>query len=205
MSGAIEISNLEATTLLIPIKGRTPLIVHNFGEKARKMILDNQQGKKTKQKEFRNPEQEYLNSLYRMGDDRYGFPVTGFKAATVGAARFYGGAIKMTELRQFLFFGGEITPHDPQMLVEIFGEHAMREDVVKIGSGISDLRYRAYFPEWSATLTVTFIKNSLSKESVVSLINAGGLGCGVGEWRPQRNGHFGTYEVDVTKQINVIE
>lgn len=201
----IYIARLKAATLLIPIKGTTPLIVHNFSQKSKQMMLDSQQGKKTP-KEKRDPHQEFSNSLYRLEGGGYGFPASGFKAATVGAARFYGKTvITMTDLRQFLFFHGIVTPEDPQILVQIHGEPQMREDVVRIGKGVADLRYRAEFREWSAVLQVTYMTNALARDSVISLVNAGGMGCGIGEWRPQKNGQFGTYEVDTTKEIQKVE
>lgn len=111
MSGAIQINKLAAETLLIPIVGTTPLIVHNWSEKAKRQMLDAQQGKKTP-KQFKDPEADYLASLYHMefddGRRGFGFPAVAFKAATVGAARFYGKDVKMTELRQFMFFRGSL-------------------------------------------------------------------------------------------------
>jgi hypothetical protein len=127
-----------------------------------------------------------------------------FKSATVGAARFYGKDVRMTDLRQFLFFKGQLSDADPQPLAVIDGEPRMREDVVRIGMGSSDLRYRPEFPEWSTQLEVTYVQSSLTRESVLSLIDAGGLGVGIGEWRPEKRGDFGTYKVDPTRDIQVI-
>lgn len=206
---AIYIDKIDTETLLIPIVGTAPLIVHNFGEKSKRQMLEAQQGRK-KAKELRDPEGEYLSSLYRLVDEggveTYGFPVTAFKAATVGAARFYGKQLKMTELRQFMFFRGVLTPGDPQQLVPLEGEPRMREDVVRLaGMGRpADLRYRAEFPVWGAVLEVTYVRTSLARESVLSLVNAGGLGVGVGEWRPEKRGEFGTFEVDPGREIQVI-
>lgn len=203
----IEIRQIASRTIVVPIIGTSPLIVHNFGAKARRQMLDGMQGKKSP-KEHRDPQAEYLASMYRMalpeGGEAHGFPVVGFKAATVGAARFYGGAVKMTELRQFLFMRGQLTKADPQQLVRIEGEPQMREDVVRISMGKTDLRYRAEFPEWRAELTVTYVKTGLSQSSVLSLIDAGGLGVGVGEWRPERRGEFGTYQIDLDREVQVI-
>jgi hypothetical protein len=188
----VEITKIASETLLVPIVGTMPLIVHNFSEKSKRQMLDAQQGRKTP-KQHRDPEAEYKASFYYTKDG-YGFPVTAFKAATVGAARFYGKDVKMTELRQFIFMRGEISEKDPQALVEIVGEPRMREDIVRLGgmSRSADLRYRPEFPEWSVILEVTYVTSSLSRESVLSLIDAGGLGIGVGEWRPEKRGEFGT-------------
>lgn len=210
MTNPMEIRKIGTTRLLIPIVGTAPLIVHNFSEKSKRQMLEAQQGKKSP-KEARDPQSEYEAAFYRIHDegnpDRYGFPVTAFKAATVGAARFYGKDVKMTELRQFMFFNGIYTKADPQQLVEIVGEPEMREDVVRLGgmSRSADLRYRPMFPEWSAVLDVRYVTSALSEGSVLSLIDAGGLGIGVGEWRPEKRGEFGTYTVDPNSDITILK
>ncbi|MBF6368374.1 hypothetical protein IU469_22010 [Nocardia puris] len=210
MTDQIEIAKIGTTTMAVPIVGTAPLIVHNFSEKSKRQMLEAQQGKKSP-KEVRDPQAEYEASFYRIatesGPDQYGFPVTAFKAATVGAARFYGKDVKMTELRQFLFLHGILTKADPQQLVPIVGEPEMREDIVRLGgmSRSADLRYRPMFPEWSAVLRVTFVSSALSESSVLSLIDAGGLGIGVGEWRPEKRGEFGTYAVDQARDIEVLK
>jgi hypothetical protein len=54
-----------------------------------------------------------------------------------------------------------------------------------------------YWP-WTATLRVKYLASILNAESVIALVDAGGLG-GVGEWRPSApksfGGTMGTYEV----------
>lgn len=202
---AIEIDKIGAQTMRVPIIGTAPLIVHNWSEKAKRQMLDAQQGKK-KIKEVRDPQADYQSSLYRIATDdgdTYGFPVLAFKAATIGGARFYDKSVTMTMLRQCMFFKGVVTKADPAQLVPIIGEPRMREDVVRVGQG-TDLRYRAEFTNWSATLDITFVTSSLSENSVLSLIDAGGMGVGVGEWRPQRSGEYGTYRVDINKTIEVV-
>ena len=209
MTDVITIDKIDTETLLIPIVGTSPLIVHNFSEKSKRQMLEAQQGKKSV-KQVRDPEAEYRASFYRLtredGSEVFGFPVTAFKAATIGAARFYGKSVRMTELRQFLFFKGLLSPSDPQQLVEIVGEPHMREDVVRLSgpSRSADLRYRPEFWPWSASLEVTYVKTSLSRDSVLSLVDAGGLGVGVGEWRPEKRGEFGTYKIDVDKGVEIV-
>lgn len=209
-AAAITIDRIAAETIRVPIVGTSPLIVHNFSEKSKRQMLDAQQGRK-KLKETRDPEAEYQAAFYRIVDPTdgtvtYGFPVTAFKAATIGAARFYGKDVSMTALRQMLFMRGILTDADPQQLVRIEGEPRMREDVVRLGgpSRSADLRYRPEFPTWSTVLEVTYVTSSISRQSVLSLIDAGGLGIGVGEWRPEKRGEFGTYAIDQSKQIEVI-
>lgn len=197
----IQIDKIGAETIRVPILGTTPLIVHRFSEKAKRQMLDNMQGRKSP-KEPKNPDAEYQAAFYRLKDGNPGFPVIAFKAATVGGARFYSG-VTMTALKQFIFLQGEVGD-DGRALCRIEGEPRMREDVVTVGRGGTDLRYRPEFPEWSTTLDVTYVTSALTRGSVLSLIDAGGMGVGVGEWRPEKDGDFGTYRIDPTREVEVI-
>lgn len=199
----VQIDKIGTETLLVPIIGTTPLIVHRFSEKAKRQMLDNMQGRKSP-KETKDPDAEYEAAFYRLKDDSYGFPVLAFKAATIGAARFYPrNAITMTALKQFVFFRGEPS-QDGQSMVRIDGVPRMREDVVRVGRGGTDLRYRPQFDEWSTTLEVIYVPTALTRSSILSLVDAGGLGVGVGEWRPEKDGEFGTYRIDPTKDVEVV-
>lgn len=200
-TAAVEIDRIDAETIRVPILGTTPLIVHRFSEKAKRKMLDNMQGRKSP-KEVKDPDAEYEGAFYRLKDGGYGFPVLAFKAATVGGARFYDKSVTMTSLRQIMFFRGEVGA-DGHSQARLVGEPQMREDVVRVGQG-TDLRYRPEFREWATTLDVTYVTSSITRGSVLSLIDAGGMGVGVGEWRPERKGDFGTYRVDPDKAVEVI-
>lgn len=194
----ISLQKIERDVVVIKIAGTAPLITHRWSEKAKEMMLRGQQGKRS-QKVAKDPLQDYESSLYQLGDG-YGFPVTAFKAATIDAARYFNG-IAMTQLRRGLFFAGE----GPDQLVRINGTPEPREDMVRVGMGTADIRYRAMFPEWSAELNITYVSGLLDMESVLALVDAGGLG-GVGEWRPGKSstGSFGTYGVVEGAQAAVI-
>lgn len=197
----IEIPHIDAETLIVPILGTSPLLIHRFSEKAKRQMLDAMQGRKTP-KQPKDPEAEYEAAFYRTHDGRYGMPVIAFKSATTGAARFFAG-ITMTLLRQVMFFRGEVGV-DGQQLAIIDGEPKMREDVVRVGNGGTDLRYRPEFSDWRTELRVTYVTSQLSQASVLSLIDAGGMGLGVGEWRPEKKGDMGTFMVDPDRDIQVL-
>lgn len=194
----IEIRHVDTETILVPIVGISPLIVHRFSEKAKRQMLDNMQGRKSP-KEIKDPQAEYEAAFYRLEDGTPGFPSLAFKAATVGGARFYSG-VTMTALKQYLFFTGD-PGNDGRAMTRIIGEPKLREDVVTVGRNGSDLRYRPEFKEWSAVLAVRYVTSALTQGSVLSLIDAGGMGVGVGEWRPEKNGDFGQYAIDTSKDI----
>lgn len=198
----IQIDRIALETIKIPIVGTAPLLMHRFSEKAKRQMLDAMQGRKTP-KQPKDPEAEFQAAFYRLEDGTPGFPVLAFKDATIGGARFYGKQVTMTALKQYLFFRGEMGD-DGRQLAKITGEATMREDVVRVGRGGTDLRYRPEFREWSTELTVTYVTSALTRDSVLSLVNAGGLGVGVGEWRPEKNGDFGTYLIDDGSEVEVL-
>lgn len=196
----ISINKIGTETLRIPIVGTTPLIVNRFPEKAKQEMLDRMTGR-AKPKKRKDPVADYEAALHRLKDGRYGFPALGFKAATVGGARYYGKDVSMVSLRQCLFFHGELGT-DGNQLVAIEGEPRMREDVVRLPA--ADLRYRPEFVEWRVALEVRYVTAILDRESVLSLVDAGGMGVGVGEWRPEKKGDFGCYQIDPTRDVEVI-
>jgi hypothetical protein len=74
-------------------------------------------------------------------------------------------------------------------------EPIMREDAVRNQTGVVDLRYRPMFENWGATIKVEFIPSILSLDSVISIVDAAGIG-GIGEWRPtapKSNGDYGRF------------
>lgn len=209
----VQIDRIASETIIVPIVGTSPLISHKWSEKMKRKMLDAMRGKKSP-KTVKDPEQEFADAAYRLDDGSYGIPAVAFKAATVGAARFYPkNDVTMTGLRQFVFVHG-IVGKDGTALVPIIDAAEdraeenhwprMREDVVRVARGGTDLRYRPEFWPWRVDLRVTYVTSALTRGSVLSLIDAGGLGVGVGEWRPEKKGDFGTYRVDASREIEVV-
>ncbi len=95
--------------------------------------------------------------------------------------------LKMTFLRGAFHIPGE--------LVKITGEPEPREDMVRIGMGTADIRYRGQFDPWSTDLGVTFNSRSISYEQLANLLVTAGFSVGVGEWRPERDGSYGMWEI----------
>lgn len=195
-NSTISLSRIKRETAIIEVAGTAPLIVHAWSQKAKQMMLAAQQGKKSP-KQSKDPKRDFEESRYLFADGSGdGFPVMAFKSATVkGGGRLFGKSVKMTELRQtFTFLSDGVSDAGLQLARLDVPEPVMREDMVRVGMGTADIRYRAEYTEWRATLRIQFIPSVIDLESVVALVDAGGTN-GVGEWRPEKNGSFGTYEV----------
>lgn len=204
----IIIPAIDIQTLQIMVKGVSPLIVHAWSHKAKQEMLDKQMKKATKAKSAKNPVADFIDSLYWIDgkpdkpyeqlteDDfaaavkngaRFGFPASAFKAATVAAAFRAGVTKNMVVMNGALHINGE--------LVEIHGTPHPREDMVRIAMGTADIRYRGQFDDWRACFQVSYNAGVLSADQVVNAINLGGYACGIGEWRPEKGGEFGMYQI----------
>jgi hypothetical protein len=74
----------------------------------------------------------------------------------------------------------------------------MREDSVKIGSGlnkVASLAYRAQFTVWAIRLTAKFNPEILPPEALAFLVQEAGLASGLGEWRNEKKGVFGSFHL----------
>lgn len=179
---------LNINLLTFGLKGTTPLICHAWDPKTKQQMLDKQQKKAAQPRAAKNPEEQYNNSLYRTSDGGYGFPAVAFKAAAVRAGTLAG--MKMTETRQMF----RILPDDGD-LVRIEGEPSMREDMVRVQQS-ADIRYRGEFKQWSVVLTVQYDADVITEEQIVNLFARAGFAVGVGEWRMEKNGNFGCFEIN---------
>ena len=211
----VEIRPIEIRKIPIRIVGDSPLITHAWSEKAKRMMLEAQQKTtKTKAKEIRRPFMDFIESMYWLsekptadtdeklekmfeeimtsGTGRFGFSVTAVKQAANSAAYRLGWVKNQMELRGSYFLDGGFGDY-----FEIkYEDLRMREDMVRIGLGSADLRYRAEFSGWYADLVLKYNANSnMTIEQIINCINAGGFACGIGEWRPEKDGSFGMYHV----------
>jgi len=202
----IAIPTIDIRHFELTIIGDTPLIVHKFAEKAKRQMLEKQmKTAKSKGHDTKNPVEDFIESLYWLegapkeyteeafesaikAGARFGFPSTAFKAAAVSAGYRTG----VTKDKVSANGSFHIMPE----FVEIIGTPHMREDMVRVGMGTADIRFRGEFSTWKAVLPVTYNASIYSLEQLVNLFNLGGFACGIGEWRPEKGGNSGMFHVE---------
>lgn len=210
-----SIKEIDASSLMVQpaimeveVSGITPLLVHNFGAKAIKQILDKQIGAPKTARPKKDPFQEFMESLYVIDSkrvpkgrleigqswkyvpDTFGFPASGFKKAMVTACSFVE-AIPKTRVRGLVHIHGDLLPIKYSKLVN-------RQDTVRIGnfgSKTADIRFRGEFHDWSIKLRISYNKNAITPAQIAMLINNAGFSVGVGEWRPEKDGSHGTFAI----------
>jgi hypothetical protein len=183
----IVVPRFDIRTIQVKLVGDAPLICHAWSEKAKRQMLNKQMMVASEGKEAKDPQADFESSLYRLPDGGYGFPAIAFKAAAVTACTSLGKSVTKVQARQAFHVVGD--------MVRIEGTPTMREDMVRIGMGTADIRYRGEFREWSCVLTIRYNARVLSDEQIVNLLNTAGFAVGVGEWRPERDGQFGLFHV----------
>jgi hypothetical protein len=206
----VDVSKLMVKPAVVELKvvGLAPLLVHNFGAKAIKMILDKQTGEAKTMRAKKVPFDEFLGSLYIIDSkrvpktkleaggqwgfcpDTFGFPASGFKKAMVSACSFIEG-IPKTWVRSLIHIQGDLLPIKYEKLV-------MRQDTVMVGPygrKVADIRFRGEFHGWSVKLRLSYNANALKPEQIALLVNNAGFCIGVGEWRPEKDGSHGTFAI----------
>ena len=63
------------------------------------------------------------------------------------------------------------------------------------------LRTRAKFDEWAVTFTVEVDDELVDKEQLATWLDIAGRRIGLGDWRPEKSGHYGRFETVSIKAI----
>lgn len=209
--GALLSEKATYTPLRAWLVGTTPLIVHAWSEKARREMLQKQTKATKTGKVARTPEEDFVNSLYEMGEEKngkkyYGFPVTGIKNAILSSAHKDKGIPRSTVMSA-LWLDADMVRTRPALqsaicdmpLVRLWAsEPEMREDMVKIGAGLNkkaNLAYRGQFTTWAIKIEGQFNATVLPEKALAFLIAEAGVGIGIGEWRNEKRGLFGSFHL----------
>lgn len=222
----ITINRPRVTTANITIVGETPLIVHAWGEKAKKEMLAAQQKQKVdkKAKEIRDPFAEFFDALYWITPKpedktpeafekavvdgaKFGFPITAIKQAALSAC-YRAGIIPNQMGMKCSFYLNAVDGINPGTgselaVIESDEPPVFREDMVKIGgmTKVADLRYRPAFNNWKIRLKISLIEvGTFTIQSIVNAIDMGGFMNGIGEWRMERDGEFGRFHVEIEEE-----
>jgi len=183
-------------TIQVRIEGLTPLLIHRFGEQA-------EQGKKTRRVQATtvDPREEATRHAYVAKDGTFYFSAFAIPNA-MGAA---GSNHKQTGTRKTLRF---VVPSAVRMT----------SDTVTIGNGNGKpathfevdsrpvsipatkgriMRHRPRFDQWSANFDLIINDDLLDPATAHVLLQEAGLQIGIGDFRPEKRGPFGTFRVTI--------
>jgi hypothetical protein len=168
------------------IQGTASLIQNCFSQKSVEQMLRKHMGLSV-QRETKKPREVLEAATIRNIKGRVSIPPTAFKKAMLTAAMQVKG-LKKTQLRTLLFVEGKSIPIT-------FDEMVPRMDICRT-SGMArtpDVRFRPEFTNWKARIVIQF-GDLINQATVTDLLQRAGQ-VGVGEWRPEKDGTFGTFEI----------
>jgi hypothetical protein len=188
------------------IEGTMPLITHAWSQKAKLEMLQKQTKATKPGRVIRDPEKDYLASLYNMGDGEYGFPAMAVKDCIVTSAHKDKG-IARSQVISSLWIDAKLcripAAYEGAVcdmpLIRIYGaKPKMREDPVRVGSGLNksaSLVYRAQFDPWAMRLTGLLNTSVVTLDNFRTLIMQAGKEHGIGEFRNDHKGPFGSFRL----------
>jgi len=174
------------------IKGITPLL-HN---KPEEYGFDVEWVEKKASNEY---EKEALKKLYINSDGKIYQPATHIERALIEAGKKIKvkGAGKATYSK---LFGSMITI--PQMdILHKNPEYEIYKTLVVIPSTKGRvMRYRPMFKEWKLVFEIEF-EDEISAEAVKEALEIAGKYIGIGDWRPEKKGKFGKFQVTSFQEV----
>ena len=205
---SLDIPQLSIDYAEVFLIGDSSLIVHAWSEKAKKEMLAKQTKAARGGREAKDPMADFRSSLYQFPDGGYGFPSVAFKASAVQAITSVSGITKVAARQAFHVTGEMIEMKGAfpgilmqQDLARIIGpKPSMREDMVRVGMGTADLRYRGEFWPWAVRLSLRYNTRALSLAQILNVMNTAGFATGVGEWRSEKDGLHGAFHVAETQE-----
>lgn len=193
---AITLLELDVGVMTCYIRGTSPLIFNRMAEKAKRELLL-PKGRKTAadkaQNLKHNPPQEFRDSVYRWTDNdhptRLKFPSPAFKGILGTAALEVPGA-KKTQIGRLTWVEGT---H-----VNIYGIPKLFMSVVRSAdmNRTPDIRTRALLESWCAEVTLSYVQPTLNHKTIATLLAAGGLVSGMGDYRQEKgSGNYGQFRI----------
>lgn len=211
----VKIQPLNLLKMKFKLEGLSPLVVHNFGPKSRREMLEKQMksdGSKNK-KPPRCPEQDFLDSFYVvkgtlpkgkvnektnvttydpkavakfLKSATFGIPSVAFKNAMISACR--NTDYTMTDMKQSIAYVSG--PTDPNFaIIQSKGAPVMDSRICRLAgaSKAPQERFRPMWFEWTTEICIEFDNNMLQANEVANLLSIAGCYVGVCEGRPERS------------------
>ena len=190
------------------IQGTVPYVQHKFSAKARTEMMDKQkagsQGKTKKIREPKNFDEKYQQAQHISREGWNGIPAPAFRSGLIDACRLVG--FKMTFAKMAVFVEADgFDADDGTPLVRIIGKPRKHEALVRLDTGVADIRIRPMWEKWEVKLRITFDLDQFSLQDVTNLLLRVGRQVGIGEGRPfSKNSHgqgWGLFSIESTKEI----
>lgn len=186
----ISIPAPKMRTVIITIKGTSPLLQCAFPQKAQNEIREKHSlgdigtQNKRKRKDPRDFIAEYEGSMHHAIGKKgvVGVPCSAFRSAMISACRIVG--FMMTKAKLSVFVPPvEYDSVDGTPLVPIIGKPEKHEMMGRNDDGGVNLRVRAIFRDWKINLPIMFDEDQFTLADIVNLLAHAGMKVGIGDGR----------------------
>lgn len=185
----IEVPDIETAVVPLTIVGLSPLIVRDWDPKMRAQIEEGPRG--IKDKTILSPEDEAEAGKIRDPKGRDAVYGRWIKAAIVTASSLTDKMVSAKVAR------GTIYVMDEFAILQ-YSSITVRTDICRVGRFGSKQpcpRHRAQYNDWSTTFKVQYEPRKVSLGQLIYLVRRAGLNIGLCEWRPEKNGEFGRFDL----------
>lgn len=187
----ITIKPLQIGTIKLHIIGKSPYLPEPMDME---MIerYDKKKSNQTFEKDTKSADEKAKTKYYYTEDGKKGIPARGFYKAMIKASSYIfekkdGG---MRNVREGINVVGDILPLKYKKETKLL--HWGRASGL---TGAPVKIVRNAFHDWSCDLTIEYNKSQLSAEHIVNILNWAGFHIGIGGFRKENTGNYGSFTV----------
>lgn len=190
----IIIPKLDLGMARYTILSLTPILLHGVGEWIDTKKTGGVESKKkvipSPELQFRRSIEAYLAPKSTKAKPRIQVPGVWFKMMLVNVAGRHTQSIKLNTA------GGVFHVMEDYVTLK-HSPVKVRKDFAKIPPRTGGLVaiYRGQIDTWSCSFTVRFNRGFIDETGLATLVQTGGFANGLGDWRPQKDGTFGQFEI----------
>lgn len=196
-----EIQPLRIARMAIKIRGSSPLMIQAFSKKAKDEMIEAQTTTKPKAKKKppRKIKEEIQNAKILDAKKKPVVPAIWLKCAIVTAAmRYY--EVRSSFLKGVLRVCGNTTDKatGDEAITLKFKRESVDERIVRLQDmrRTAFVRYRPVYHDWSCEFLVEWDQSAIDADAIVEFIRRAGWSIGLGEYRREKGGEFGSFEIE---------
>lgn len=176
---------MKEETYAVEIKGTSPLLMHRFsgGE---------EEGKKTKKKAETTKENDVKDTLYILPDGKLYQPAEGIRQSIIEAGKsFKVGRSNLSKV------AASFVHVEPEAIIHLNQKWSTDRRAVVIPSTRGRvMRNRGRLDSWGLKFQMKILDaDEISGNSVHQMLDHAGKYIGIGDYRPQKKGMYGTFSV----------
>jgi hypothetical protein len=190
----IQIPAPRFETIEFSLVGTAPYMQARFSAKAigamREKHIAGSVSRKGKKREPRDFASDFEGAKHKSVEGWCGIPAGAFRQAAISACRLVGFKMTLAKLSLFVEADG-FDAIDGTPLIRITGEPEICEMAVRNATGVTDIRVRPLWREWSCKLRIRYDLDQFSRTDVANLLLRVGTQVGIGEGRPDSKSSTG--------------